>query len=130
MIKKIALLFFVTIATGMSASDRPNILWIYLEDVSGWFSCYGDKVIKTPHIDSLAEGGIRFNRFYTSAGVCSAMRSGTILGMMQTTVGAHQHRSCRATFRGKSMGEYDKNVFAQRSATGSQDLSGCRLLHF
>lgn len=94
----------------MNASDRPNILWIYLEDVSGWFSCYGDKVIKTPHIDSLAEGGIRFNRFYTSAGVCSAMRSGTILGMMQTTVGAHQHRSCRSGFRGKSMGEYDKNV--------------------
>ena len=94
----------------MSASDRPNILWIYLEDVSGWFSCYGDKVIKTPHIDSLAEEGIRFNRFYTSAGVCSAMRSGTILGMMQTSVGAHQHRSCRANFRGKSMGEYDKNV--------------------
>jgi hypothetical protein len=55
MIKKIALLFFVTVATGMSASDRPNILWIYLEDVSGWFSCYGDKVIKTPHIDSLAK---------------------------------------------------------------------------
>ena len=103
MITKIALLFFVTLSACLSASDRPNILWIYLEDVSGWFSCYGDKVIKTPHIDSLAEGGIRFNRFYTSAGVCSAMRSGTILGMMQTTVGAHQHRSCRATFRGQAM---------------------------
>ena len=89
---------------------RPNVLWIYLEDVSGWFSCYGDKVIKTPNIDNLADEGIRFNRFYTSAGVCSAMRSGTILGMMQTTVGAHHHRSCRADFRGKSMGEYDKNI--------------------
>ena len=71
MIRKIFLFLFVTLATGMNASDRPNILWIYLEDVSGWFSCYGDKVIKTPHIDSLAEGGIRFNRFYTSAGVLS-----------------------------------------------------------
>ncbi len=110
MIKKIALFLFVTLSASLSAADRPNILWIYLEDVSGWFSCYGDKVIKTPHIDSLAESGIRFNRFYTSAGVCSAMRSGTILGMMQTSVGAHQHRSCRATFRGQDMGEYDKNV--------------------
>ncbi|MEC8160737.1 MAG: sulfatase-like hydrolase/transferase, partial [Planctomycetota bacterium] len=73
------------------AEERPNILWIYLEDVSGWFSCYGDEVIKTPHIDSLAKRGIRFDRFYTSAGVCSAMRSGTILGMMQTSVGAHNH---------------------------------------
>ena len=110
MIKQIALLILVTLCASLSASEKPNILWIYLEDVSGWFSCYGDKVINTPRIDSLAEGGIRFNRFYTSAGVCSAMRSGTILGMMQTTVGAHQHRSCRSNFRGKSMGEYDKNV--------------------
>ena len=113
MIRKIALFLIVTLSASLSAADRPNILWIYLEDVSGWFSCYGDKVIKTPHIDSLAESGIRFNRFYTSAGVCSAMRSGTILGMMQTSVGAHQHRSCRATFRGQDMGEYDKNVLPE-----------------
>ncbi len=97
----------------LSAQDKPNVLWIYLEDVSGWFSCYGDKVIETPNIDALAEDGVRFDRFYTSAGVCSAMRSGTIVGMMQTTIGAHNHRSCRATFRGKSMGEYDKNVLPE-----------------
>ncbi|MGB1725533.1 MAG: sulfatase-like hydrolase/transferase, partial [Limisphaerales bacterium] len=60
------------------AADRPNILWIYLEDVSGWFSCYGDQVIKTPNIDQLAESGIRFDRFYTPAGVCSATRSAII----------------------------------------------------
>jgi N-sulfoglucosamine sulfohydrolase len=93
-----------------AAAERPNILWIYLEDVSGWFSCYGDTIIETPHIDSLAKSGVRFDRFYTSAGVCSAMRSGTILGMMQTSVGAHNHRSCRATFRGQTFDEYDKNV--------------------
>ena len=95
------------------AEERPNILWIYLEDVSGWFSCYGDEVIKTPHIDSLAKRGIRFDRFYTSAGVCSAMRSGTILGMMQTSVGAHNHRSCRSSFRNQTFDEYDKNVLPE-----------------
>jgi arylsulfatase A-like enzyme len=30
--------------------------------------------------------------------------------MMQTTIGAHNHRSARAEFRGESMGEYDRNV--------------------
>ena len=35
-------------------AKQDNILWIYLEDVSGWFSCYGDKVIQTPNIDALA----------------------------------------------------------------------------
>ena len=83
---------------------RPNILWIYLEDVSGWFSCYGDTVIKTPHIDTLAQEGIRFDRFYTPAGVCSATRSSILLGSMQTSLGVHNHRSGRPSFRGKSMG--------------------------
>ncbi|MEK9773680.1 MAG: sulfatase [Opitutae bacterium] len=106
-------LFFFLCGSLLASEDRPNVLWIYLEDVSGWFSCYGDKVIRTPHIDALAKEGIRFNRFYTSAGVCSAMRSGTILGMMQTSVGAHHHRSCRSSFRGKSMGEYDKNILPE-----------------
>ena len=86
------------------AADRPNILWIYLEDVSGWFSCYGDQVIETPHIDKLAASGIRFDRFYTPAGVCSATRSAIITGAMQTSLGIHNHRSGRAVFRGKNLG--------------------------
>lgn len=77
------------------AADKPNVLWIYLEDVSRWFSCYGDKLIKTPNIDALAEDGIRFDRFYTPAGVCSATRSSQMLGVQQTTFGNHNHRSSR-----------------------------------
>ena len=66
----------VSIAAVAQAEEaKPNVLWIYLEDVSGWFSCYGDQVIGTPHLDALAESGIRFDRFYTPAGVCSATRS-------------------------------------------------------
>ena len=74
---------------------RPNVLWIYLEDVSGWFSCYGDTLINTPNIDALAAAGTRFTRFYTPAGVCSATRSAVILGAMQTSLGVHHHRSSR-----------------------------------
>lgn len=92
------------------AAERPNVLWIYLEDVSGWFSCYGDTVIETPNIDAVAESGIRFDRFYTPAGVCSATRSSIVTGMMQTSIGAHNHRSCRSNFRGKNMGKFDENI--------------------
>ncbi|MDC0363775.1 sulfatase, partial [Opitutales bacterium] len=98
-------------STMIQAQDeRSNVLWIYLEDVSGWFSCYGETLIDTPNIDQLAKEGIRFDRFYTPAGVCSATRSAILTGMMQTSIGAHNHRSCRAKFRGENMGEYDRNV--------------------
>lgn len=110
MTRLLPLIAFGLTLLSAKADDRPNILWIYLEDVSGWFSCYGDEVIETPMMDGLAKEGIRFERFYTPAGVCSATRSAIVTGMMQTTIGAHNHRSCRAQFRGKSMGEYDKNV--------------------
>lgn len=103
-------LSFFACCSSVLADERPNVLWIYLEDVSGWFSCYGDTLIETPNIDALAKAGTKFTRFYTPAGVCSATRSAIVTGMMQTSIGAHNHRSCRATFRGKDMGEYDKNV--------------------
>ncbi|NCA11924.1 sulfatase, partial [bacterium] len=82
-------------ASAPAAEPRPNVLWIYLEDVSGWFSCTGEKLIETPHIDRLAKQGTRFTRFYTTAGVCSATRSAVMLGAVQTTFGVHHHRSSR-----------------------------------
>jgi len=75
--------------------ERPNILWIYLEDVSRWFGCYGDDAANTPNIDRLAQRGTRFDRYYTTAGVCSSSRSAVITGMMQTSIGAHNHVSNR-----------------------------------
>ncbi|MEM1062017.1 MAG: sulfatase [Planctomycetota bacterium] len=98
------------LAASAHAAERPNVLWIYLEDVSGWFGCYGETLIETPNIDALAEAGTRFDRFYVPAGVCSATRSAVITGHWQTSIGAHQHRSCRPEFRGRDMGEYDRNV--------------------
>lgn len=89
--------------------NKTNVLWIYLEDVSGWFGCYGDELIKTPHIDDLAESGIRFDRFYVPAAVCSPTRSAIITGMMQTSIGAHHHRSARSEFRKIKFEEYDRN---------------------
>ena len=86
------------------AEGRPNVLWIYLEDVSGWLSCYGETLIETPNFDRLAARGIRFDRFYTPAGVCSATRSATIVGAMQTSFGIHNHRSGRPNSRGQTMG--------------------------
>ena len=103
--KRILSLLLLLSALSVQAADRSNILWIYLEDVSGWFSCYGDKIIKTPNLDKLAASGIRFDRFYTPAGVCSATRSSIIVGAMQTSFGIHNHRSGRPDFRGKSMGK-------------------------
>ena len=75
---------------------RPNILWIAVEDASPLMSCYGYDINPTPNLDSLATGGVRFANTYMPAPVCSACRSALITGMMQTTLGLHNHHSSRS----------------------------------
>ncbi len=74
---------------------RPNFLWLVAEDTGpSAYSCYGlQPAAATPAIDRLAATGMRFDRFYTTAPVCSAARSAWNTGLYQTTLGAHQHRT-------------------------------------
>ncbi|HAV12877.1 MAG TPA: phosphate ABC transporter substrate-binding protein [Opitutae bacterium] len=80
-----------------SAYERPNVLWIFVEDLSPFMGCYGDPVNQssTPNLDRLAGQGVLFERAYATASVCSASRSAIITGVMQTSTGTHQHRSSR-----------------------------------
>lgn len=83
------------------AAQRPNIVWIFVEDMNGWMGCYGDATVPTPNIDRLAKRGVRFDRCYMPAGVCSATRSAIALGAMQTSLGVHNHRSSRGRVPGE-----------------------------
>jgi len=75
--------------------SRPNIVWIIVDDMSAHFSCYGEKLIQTPHVDRLAREGTRFSRAFVTAPVCSPCRSALITGMYQTSINVHHHRSGR-----------------------------------
>ena len=79
--------------------DRPNIVWFVVDDMSANFSCYGEQTIQTPHVDRLANDGLRFTRAYATSPVCSTFRSAMITGMYQTSIGAHHHRSGRGEHR-------------------------------
>ncbi len=74
-------------------AQRPNIVWVFIEDMNAWLGCYGDDTVPTPGLDALAERGVRFDRAYMPSGICSATRSAIALGAMQTSLGAHNHRS-------------------------------------
>ncbi|MEN9402793.1 MAG: hypothetical protein RL091_1496 [Verrucomicrobiota bacterium] len=76
-----------------AAPARPNILWILAEDFSPHLGCYGTKEVASPNLDRLAAEGMRFDRAFTTAPVCSASRSAIMTGMYQTSIGAQNHRS-------------------------------------
>ena len=80
--RMLSILFVVGIwVPQSSASDRPNVIVFIADDVS-WddFGCYGSKSARTPHIDGLAAGGIRFDQAYLTASSCSPSRCSIITG--------------------------------------------------
>ncbi|MFC7228701.1 sulfatase-like hydrolase/transferase [Salinirubellus salinus] len=59
--------------------DAPNVLMVVLDDVGfGQLGCYGG-LVDTPNIDRLAENGLRYNNFHTTA-LCSPTRSCLLTG--------------------------------------------------
>src|SRR5690606_15391767 len=62
-------------------NHKPNVVIIYADDLGyGDLSCYGGD-IPTPHIDELAENGIRFADFYVAAPVCTPSRFALLTGI-------------------------------------------------
>jgi arylsulfatase A-like enzyme len=64
-----------------SAEQRPNIL-LLMSDNQSWqhAGCYGDQVVRTPHIDSMAKEGIRFTHAFCAAPSSSPARAGLLTG--------------------------------------------------
>lgn len=72
--------------TKQHTGDRPNIIYIVLDDLGfAQLGCYGSN-IHTPNIDRLAQEGLRYNNFHTTA-ICSATRASLLTGMNHHTAG-------------------------------------------
>jgi arylsulfatase A len=71
-----------TLAQAVKKNTAPNIIFILADDLGyGDLGCYGQKLIHTPHIDALAQSGIRFTQFYSGSTVCAPARSSFMTGM-------------------------------------------------
>jgi len=75
----------VVMVCGLTAEGqtgrKPNIIYIYADDLGyGEIGVYGQKKIKTPHLDRLAAEGIRFTKHYTSTPVCAPARCMLLTG--------------------------------------------------
>lgn len=81
---------------GSSAATRPadqrNVLLIVSDDHGLQAGCYGNKVIKTPNLDRLAAGGVRFTHAFATVSSCSASRSVIYTGLYNHANGQYGHQ--------------------------------------
>ncbi|MEM7374244.1 MAG: sulfatase [Bacteroidota bacterium] len=84
------------IQEGRSTSkQKPNILWIAIENFKLDLGCYGAKNVHTPNMDALAADGIRYTNVFSTSPVCAPSRSAFMVGHYQTSTGTHHMRSHR-----------------------------------
>ena len=79
-------------AAAAATDNRPNILWILVDDIGLDLGCYGRKEVHTPNLDRLASEGARYTRAFTPASVCSPCRSSFITGLYPNQVFSHNMR--------------------------------------
>ena len=75
-------------AMPMIAQQRPNIIFIYADDLGySDLSCYGSPLNQTPNLDRMASEGMRFTDFYASAPVSTPSRAGLMTGRYACRLG-------------------------------------------
>ncbi|MEM1294798.1 MAG: sulfatase-like hydrolase/transferase [Verrucomicrobiota bacterium] len=74
--------------TTFADEHKPNIIFVLADDL-GWaeLGCYGNTFHETPHLDNLAEEGLRFTQAYAAAPVCSPYRAALLTGQTPARLG-------------------------------------------
>ena len=75
----LSILFCLT-PTELEAANKPNILFICVDDLRPELSCYGKRHMHTPYIDKLASQGRVFSRHYVQVPTCGASRNALLTG--------------------------------------------------
>jgi len=93
-IRKITSIFILSYVFIGISQEKPNILWITIEDTSPEFiGAYGNKEARTSNIDKLAGEGLIFKNAFSTGTVCSPSRTTIITGVKTFKTGTGNHRS-------------------------------------
>ena len=73
-------------------AEKPNVILVMADD-QGWgqTSYNNHPILKTPNLDAMSQNGLRFDRFYAAAPVCSPTRAAVLTGRTNRRTGVESH---------------------------------------
>ncbi len=82
--------FFTVAAQTTDTRQRPNVLFIAIDDLNDWVGVMkGHPDVKTPNLDKLAARGVRFQNAYCQAPLCGPSRASVMTGLRPSTSGIY-----------------------------------------
>jgi arylsulfatase A-like enzyme len=84
-------------------SSRPNILFIFVDDLRPDLGCYGNTIVKSPHIDSLAAHATVFTQEFVTIPTCGASRCSILTGLLPRHKVELSNEACKLTISGRPM---------------------------
>lgn len=88
------LLLFISwfsIALNSAAAEKPNVLFIAVDDWNDWVGCLGHGQAKTPNVDRLAARGMLFTNAHCTVSVCNPSRVAVMTGLRPETTGVFEN---------------------------------------
>src|ERR1700722_15680660 len=71
-----------SVRTGGRSDRRPNLIVLVADDQrADSMGCAGNTILKTPHIDALAAGGVRFRQSFATTAICPSGRASIFSGL-------------------------------------------------
>ena len=86
-------LFLTLVGTQASNADRPNVLFISVDDLNDWIGCMrGHPQARTPNLDRLAASGVLFTNAHCPAPACNPSRGAIMTGISPHVSGLYDNR--------------------------------------
>lgn len=83
----LCVILFIAQSHSVLAAERPNVLFIAVDDMRVELSCYGKEYVHSPNIDRLASRGTMFTHAYCQQAVCNPSRASLLTGLRPETLG-------------------------------------------
>ncbi len=90
-IPALAICLALVLSCAESGPERPNVLFLSVDDMNDWVGALGYEAAKTPNIDRLAARGVLFTNAHANSPKCNPSRTSILSGLRPSTTGIYRN---------------------------------------